>query len=77
MPMYCLLPQVQHAGGSLDSKGIIPWQHVGNGTDAADPHPEVNTDVEQQQAQHAHAVNGSCGFQSDCRICQHQDMHGP
>lgn len=33
--------QVQHANGSLDSKGIIPWQHVGNGTKAADPFPEV------------------------------------
>lgn len=38
--MLLLCPQVQHASGSLDSRGIIPWQHVGNGTKAADPHPE-------------------------------------
>lgn len=33
--------QVQHASGSVDTKGIIPWKHTGSGTKAADPHPEV------------------------------------
>eukprot|EP00775_Hariotina_reticulata_P008604 gene8604-8785_t len=32
--------QVAHAAGSVDSKGQIPWQHVGPGTRAAHPHPE-------------------------------------
>lgn len=34
--------QVQHGSGSVDSRGIIPWQHVGGGTKAADPFPEVS-----------------------------------
>ena len=32
--------QVEHASGSLDGKALVPWQHVGPGTRAADPHPE-------------------------------------
>jgi hypothetical protein len=32
--------QVEHASGSLDGRALVPWQHVGPGTRAADPHPE-------------------------------------
>ncbi|KAI8471605.1 MAG: hypothetical protein J3K34DRAFT_506248 [Monoraphidium minutum] len=32
--------QLEHATGALDSKARVPWQHVGPGTRAADPHPE-------------------------------------
>ncbi|GBG00440.1 hypothetical protein Rsub_13096 [Raphidocelis subcapitata] len=33
-------PQLEHATGTLDSAARVPWQHVGPGTHAADPHPE-------------------------------------
>jgi hypothetical protein len=33
-------PQLDHATGALDGQARVPWQHVGPGTHAADPHPE-------------------------------------
>ncbi|WIA15375.1 hypothetical protein OEZ85_002037 [Tetradesmus obliquus] len=32
--------QVEYGAGSVDSRGHIPWQHVGAGTHAGHPHPE-------------------------------------
>jgi len=40
MCWWFMLLQVVHAGGCVDIKGQIPWQHVGPGTRAAHPHPE-------------------------------------